>query len=420
MTKPTQPTSRRNFLKGTTAVTAGAALASTFSAARMAHAAGPEIIKVALIGAGGRGKGAANDCLNADPSIRLVAIADAFEDAADRAAKALKTIHNDRVDLGERIFSGLDAYQKAIDSGVDMVLLAEPPGFRPYSFAAAVKAGKHVFMEKPCCVDAPGYRKLVEACKLADEKNLKVGVGLQRRHGGYHKGVKAIQDGRYGDILFLRAYWNGSGIWLRERKPGMSELQFQVHNWYHFTWLSGDNICEQHVHNLDICNWIMNDHPIEANGMGGCQVRQRRDASQIFDHHFVEFTYKNGVKMYSQCRHQPGTWSSVSEWVHGTKGSGKVTGSAVGYVQEHVDLIKAIRDNAKYNEAWYGATSSMTAVMGRMATYSGKAITWEDAVAAKATDFPSILAWEAEPKVKPDAQGLYPMAIPGAYNPYEG
>ena len=225
-------------------------------------------------------------------------------------------------------------------------------------------------------------------------------------------------------MLFLRAYWNGGDIWLRGRQPGQSEMQFQVYNWYHFPWAGGDNICEQHVHNLDVCNWVMNDHPIEANGMGGCQVRNQRKQSQIFDHHFVEFTYKNGAKMFSQCRQQNGTWSNVSESVHGTKGSSGARGGggpklqAGPYQQEHVDLIEAIRKGDKYNEGWYGATSSMTAVLGRMATYSGQVVKWDDAVAKGPDLQPEKLAWDAQPRDVPGSDGNYPMAVPGVTKAY--
>lgn len=417
--------SRRDFLKGSAAAAAGAALVGNLNVARNAHAAGPDQIKVALIGCGGRGKGAAHDCLGVNDNLKIVAVADAFESNAKDAAAGLKRAFPEKVDISDdRVFVGLDAYQKAINCGVDLVLLASPPGFRPQHYSAAIAAGKHVFMEKPCCTDAPGFRVLMEANKLADEKGLKVGVGLQRRHDqSYLNGIQEIRDGKYGDIKLLRCYWNGGPIWIRKRQPEMTEMQFQVFNWYHFVWTGGDNIAEQHVHNLDVCNWVMDDHPIEANGMGGCQVRNNKGIGQIFDHHFVEFTYGNGVKMYSQCRQQPGTWSSVSEHVHGTTGAGGVPSRKGGgrsgpYQQEHIDLIKAIRDNAKYNEGWYGATSSMTAVLGRMATYSGQIVNWDDAVAKGPNEFPEKLAWDANPRAMPDKDGNYPMPVPGSYKPY--
>jgi predicted dehydrogenase len=323
---------------------------------------------------------------------------------------------------------------------------------------AAVQAGKNVFMEKPCCVDAGGYRLLLEANRLADAKGLKVGVGLQRHHHpGYQEVIQRIHDGAIGKIGLLRAYWDMGNIWYRPRQPGQTEMQFQVNNWYHFTWLSGDHICEQHVHNLDVCNWVMNGHPVEANGMGGCTQRyagEHRGMGQIFDHHFVEFTYPDGTKMYSQCRQISGTMQSVSEAAHGSEGStdcaatifdkqGAVKYQFVDptaeakvvpekgkkrrrlskldmmpYNQEHVDLVKAIRANQKYNEGHYGADSSFTAVLGRMATYSGQVVRWDDAVKYGAGDMPETLSWDATPPVLPDKNGDYPIALPGMYKPY--
>ena len=433
--------SRRDFLKGSTAALAGAALAGSLNVSRTAHAAGNEQIKVVLIGCGGRGNGAVVDCLTADPAVKVIAVADAFEDRAQKTAERLRA-HKEfasRVDLpAERVFAGLDAYQKAIAAGPDLCILTTPPGFRPMLYAAAIQAGKHVFMEKPCCVDAAGFRSLMETNKLADEKGLKVGVGFQRRHTpSYVETVRRIQDGAIGAITLLRAYWNGSGIWYRRREPDMTEMQFQVHNWYHFNWLSGDNICEQHIHNLDVCNWIKNDHPVEANGMGGCTARYLGDnkgMGQIFDHHFVEFTYSDGTKMYSQCRHMQHCFNNVGEAIHGTKGEANPSGSIKGenewkfdgrreksvspMTQEHMDLIAAIRSGATYNEGYHGATSSMTAVLGRMATYSGQVVHWDEAVAKGTTEFPAELAWNAKAPVEPDQDGNYPIPMPGVYKPH--
>ncbi len=433
--------SRRDFLRTSSTAFAGAALVGGLSVARGAHAAGSEQIKVALIGCGGRGNGAVVDCLTADPAVKVIAVADAFEQRAQTTAERLRK-HNEfasRVDLpAERVFVGLDAFTKAIAAGPDLCILTTPPGFRPMLYAAAIQAGKHVFMEKPCCVDAAGFRSVMETNKLADEKGLRVGVGFQRRHTpSYIETVKRIQDGAIGTITLLRAYWNGSGIWYRKREPEMTEMQFQVHNWYHFNWLSGDNICEQHIHNLDVCNWVKNDYPVEANGMGGCTARylgENKGMGQIFDHHFVEFTYRDGTKMFSQCRHMQNCWNSVSEAVHGTKGESNPAGSITGanewkfeggrgkkvnpMTQEHIDLIAAIRSGEKYNEGYHGATSSMTAVLGRMATYSGQVVNWDDAVAKGTTEFPAELAWDAKAPVEPDKDGNYPIPMPGIHKPY--
>ena len=262
--------SRRYFLKGTTAAAAGATILGSLNLgqARAADPAGNDEIKIALIGCGGRGKGAAKNNLNACENTKIVAVADAFEDSAVKAAKMYDV-------SPEKTFWGLDAYKKAIDAGVDMVILATPPGFRPLHYKAAIEAGKHVFMEKPCCVDSPGYRSLLDTNKMADKKGLKVGVGLQRRHDrSYDNGIAQIHEGKLGDLILLQAYWNGGGIWWRKPQDGWTEMQKQVNNWYHYGWLSGDNICEQHIHNLDVCNWAKDAHPVEANGMGGDKMRR--------------------------------------------------------------------------------------------------------------------------------------------------
>ncbi|MEN6458519.1 MAG: Gfo/Idh/MocA family oxidoreductase [Thermoguttaceae bacterium] len=420
--------SRRDFLKGATATAAGISLASGLNIARAAHASGGDELKIALIGCGGRGTGAAKDCLSSCQNIRLVAVADAFAERAKGCLAQLRKDEDlvekklvDRIDVPEeRIFVGLDAYRKAIAAGPDVVLLATPPGFRPIHYAEAVQAGKHVFMEKPCCIDAPGFRSLLETNKKADAKGLKVSVGLQRRHSKeYLVPVKKIQDGSLGRIVAMRAYWNCGPIWVRNRRPDESEMQFQVRNWYHFVWLCGDHIVEQHVHNLDVCNWVMGDHPVEANGMGSCHCRDNRHVGQIYDNHFVEFTYKDGTKLFSQARQQPGAWQEISQFVHGTKATKKLPGNGGdGYAQEHVDLINAIRKGLPLNDGWHAATSTFTGILGRMATYSGKVVKWDDAVAKGPNEMPARLAFDAQPPVMPDKDGNYPMPVPGRYKPY--
>jgi predicted dehydrogenase len=242
----TQEPSRREFLKGN-AVAAGLVLAGGLNLARAAYAAGGDELRIALIGCGGRGSGAVNDCLASCDNVKLIAVADAFDENAKSCLANLRKIPEitGKIDVpADRVFVGFDAYQKAIAAGPDIVFLATPPGFRPIHYAAAVHAGKHVFMEKPVCVDAPGFRALMEANKLADEKALKVAVGLQRRHSEKFLGsVKAIQEGSLGNLVLLRAYWNDSGIWVRPRQPNQTEMEYQMRNWYHFVWLCGDRIC---------------------------------------------------------------------------------------------------------------------------------------------------------------------------------
>jgi hypothetical protein len=431
--------SRRDFLK-TSTLAAGAAATGALGIARSAHAAGSDVIKIALIGCGHRGAGAAANCLNVQKiigqRILLVAVADAFEDRVKSALATLTKKYAEQIDVpDDRAFVGLDAYQKAIDCGVDMVLLATPPGFRPAQYAAAVQAGRHIFMEKPLCTDAPGYRSVMETNKLADAKNLKVVVGLQRHHEArYIQGIEEIHGGKVGNVQFLRIYWNGSGGGARDLGPrpqnDPKEMEFQIRHWGCFLWLYGDNIVEQHVHNIDIANWVMakdgdplKAHPVEANGMGG-RVNQG-NYGDIFDHHFVEFTYADGTKVFSQSRHIGGTWNQVSEFVHGTKESRAVTAGGGGklesdnpYDQEHVDLVKAIRKDTRINEGWFGAISSMTAVFGRMATYSGQVVKWDDAVSKGPDESPQRLAWDALPPHVPGPDGRYPVPMPGVYKPY--
>lgn len=432
--------SRRDFLK-TSSIVAGGALAGTFNIARQAHAAeSDDSIRVALIGCGSRGTGAASQALQTKGSVKLVAMADMFPDRLNGSLNNLSKDSSikDRIDVPEdRKFVGWDAYQKAIDSGVDLVILATPPGFRPIHFDAAIKAGKHVFMEKPVATDAPGVRMVLAAAEEAKKKRLAVGVGLQRRHQkGYIETIKRLQDGAIGDILAARVYWNGTTPWvntresLRQRKPDLTEMEYQLRNWYYFTWICGDHIVEQHIHNLDVINWLKNSYPVKANGMGGCEVRKGKDYGETFDHHYVEFEYADGSRMYSQCRHIPGCWNSVSEHVHGTKGHANIGGYDIvvtggdrwrhrgrgdgnPYQVEHDDLFESIRKGEPLNEAEFGAKSSMTAILGRMCTYSGNEIKWDDAINSNVSLFPRDTGFDATPPVLPAEDGLYPRAVPG-------
>jgi len=434
---------RRQFLAGSTAALAGASLATGLSVARSAHARGSDVLRVALIGCGGRGNGAVRNCMNSPFNVKVVALADAFEHRARGTADSLRKDekYKRKVDLpDDRVFFGLDAYKHATDCDVDIVIIATPPGFRPEQYRYAIEKGRHVFMEKPCCTDAVGFRSLMETNKLADQKKLKVVVGLQRRHDPvYRETIRRIHDGAIGKLMFSRVYWNGAGVWIRGRQPDQTEMQYQVNNWYYFVWLSGDHICEQHIHNLDIANWVHNAHPVEANGMGGRQFRTgarfNNDVGHIYDHHFVEFTYPDGSKVFSQCRHIPKCWNNVSEYAYGTSGESNCAGRIQGrtdwrydgprvnpYDQEHVDLIEAILQDKPLNDGWHGATSSFTAVLGRMATYSGQIVKWDEAVEKGPQEVPdpSQWRWDAKPPVVPDKNGSYEyaVAIPGIYKAY--
>ncbi len=422
--------SRRAFVKG-----AAAGLVGSVTLRSGLYAAGSDQIKIALIGCGGRGTGAAVNALSTKANVKLVAMADAFQDRLEKSLKSLlaRKALRERIDVPkERQFVGLDAYQKAIDCDVDLVLLCTPPGFRPMQFEAAVRAGKHVFMEKPVATDAPGVRRIMAANELAKKKGLLVAVGHHLRHEKKHiEPIRRIHDGAIGKVQFLRAYFNSAGVWVRPRQPGESEMHYQIRNWYYFTWLSGDHIVEQHVHDLDVCNWIVGDHPVEAQGSGGRQVRIGKDYGEIFDHHCVEFTYADGTKLFSYCRHIPGCWNSFSEHAHGTKGWFSVQGHGTAVLQiegkeplrwkrerdghqvEHDDLFAALLAGRPYNEADYGATSTMTAILGRMATYSGKVVRWDEAINSNLSLVPKEISWDAEAPVKPGPDGLYPCAIPG-------
>jgi len=426
--------SRRDFLKDSS-FAALAASAASLSLNSAIYAGNDDTVKVGLVGCGGRGKGAAKQACSTKGNVKLIAVADVFEDKAQSAAAEIKaSLSSDKqtrvgVDA-DHTFSGFDAYEKLLQSGVDLIILATPPGFRPGHFEAAVKAGKHVFMEKPVAVDAPGVRQVLEASKLAKEKKLKVGVGLQRHHqASYLETIKRLQDGMIGDFVAFRAYWNGGGVWEPplKREDAKSEMEYQLRNWYYYNWLSGDHIVEQHIHNLDVCNWVLGKTPLRANGMGGRQFRTDKRYGEIYDHHFVEFEYEGGARVFSQCRHIPNCWNSVSEWVQGSKGSADINGviqtkdeqwkfrsaNPDPYQVEHDDLFAAIRTDAEYNEADNGAYSSLTSIMGRMATYSGQIIEWQDALNSELSLMPDKFTWDGTPSSLPKADGSYPIAMPG-------
>jgi myo-inositol 2-dehydrogenase / D-chiro-inositol 1-dehydrogenase len=433
--QPPSESSRRDFLKRSATATAAGALASIPSIARTAHAAGSDQFNVALVGAGNRGTGAAADCLNVAKNVRLVAVADIDEDRARLSLKLLKeAIGEQQVAVPEeQLFAGLEAYKKALACDVDLVIFATPPGFRPMHYRAAVEANKHVFLEKPCCVDAVGYRSLLETNELADAKGLKVGVGFFRRHfPQYVEAVQRIHDGGIGDVSLMRCYANMSRMPTRSRLPDTTEMQYQVRNWHVFDWIGGGRLVEMHCHGLDAMNWIKQAHPVEVNGMGGRQTYDEARFGQDYDHHFNEFTYADGSKMYSQCRQMNGCWTSVTENIHGAQGQIGLSGF-IGeinrlrdrervnpYQKEHIDLLDAIRTGKPYNEGGAGATSSFTAVIARMANYSGKVIKWDEAAEMGPSLFPEEMSWDADAPVMPDENGRYDhaVAMPGIFKPY--
>jgi predicted dehydrogenase len=412
--------SRRDFLK-TGAAGAGALAASQLVLPR-AYAAGNDVIKVGVIGCGGRGSGAADNCIESSPGVKIVAIGDAFKDRADGLRKRLMKDRPENTDLPEdRVFVGLDAYQKVLEAGVDLVILATPPGFRPLHIEAAVAAGKHVFCEKPVAVDGPGIRRCLAAYEKAKEKGLAVVAGTQRRHQtGYLETLARIKDGAIGEITAGRCYWNQGNIWVRKREQGWSDVVYQLRNWYYFVWLCGDHICEQHVHNLDVINWAVGATPVRAVGLGGRQYRTGPEFGHIYDHFAIDYEYPNGVHVASYSRQQPNTRNSVSEALVGTKGTCQVNAYTIRganewrfsgkdnapYVQEHTDLIKSIRDGKPLNELKQVAESTLTAIMGRMAAYTGQEVSWEQALNSKEDTFPANLTWDT-PLSVPE------VAIPG-------
>ena len=424
---------RRSFLKSST-IAAGAALSSA-PLMTSAFYQGADEIKVALIGCGGRGTGAAFQALSVKENVKLVAMADAFKDRLDDCYTSLtttkKTQVKDRVNVPqENKFVGFDAYKKAI-ALADVVILTTPPGFRPIHFEEAVAQGKHVFMEKPVATDAVGIRRVLKAAEESKKKNLKVVVGLQRHYQKSYLETyeRVINQKMIGDIVSARCYWNNDGVWVKKRESQMTEMEYQMRNWYYFVWLCGDHICEQHIHNIDVINWFKGGHPTEAVGMGGREVRKGKEYGEIFDHHYVEFSYADGMILNSQCRHQPGTTSNVSEHLVGTKGKateGKIfglDGSSIWrhrdkddkdpYQVEHDVLFDCIVNNKAINDAENGAMATMTSIMGRMASYTGQKITWDQAINSNVNLQPDKFDWTTLPKSLPDANGFYPIPVPG-------
>ena len=427
--------SRREFVK-TSALLTGGLLAPSFLIPG-AYAAPQNHLKLALIGCGGRGTGAVFQAFDTGHPIKLVAMADAFEDRLEGSYKPIiEKYGKDKVDVPqERRFVGFDAYKKAI-AEADVVILASPPGFRPSHFEEAVRQGKQIFMEKPVATDAAGIRKVLAAAEVAKAKKLNVVVGLQRHYqNNYRESMKRIQDGALGDIVGGQVYWNDGGVWVKPRTSDQTEMEYQMRNWYYFNWLCGDHIVEQHVHNIDVANWAKNGYPVKAEGTGGRAVRTGKEHGEIFDHHVITFTYADGSVIHSECRHFPGAANRVDETFQGTKGKAYLSAGNHGlltdwkgnviydhdrknqpnpYQQEHDELWATLmKGEYKFADAENAAKSTMTAIMGRYATYSGKVMTWEESLNGKVDLFPDTLAWDALPKVLPNADGYYPHAIPG-------
>jgi myo-inositol 2-dehydrogenase / D-chiro-inositol 1-dehydrogenase len=412
--------SRRSVLKATatgSALAMAGALGTNF-----AHAQGSTMLRIGLVGCGGRGTGAAKDCAGSNENVQIVALGDVFQERIDGVRKNLAELGEKFAVKDDHCFVGFDAYQKVIASDVDLVIFATPPGFRPMHIAAAVDAGKHVFAEKPVAVDPAGVRSVLASAKKIKEKKLGFVCGTQRRHhAGYIETIKRIQDGAIGDVVGGQCYWNQAGLWMHPRQESWSDMEWQLRNWLYFTWLSGDHIVEQHVHNIDVMNWVMGGPPVSAYGMGGRQARTDPAYGHIFDHFAIEYVYPNGTRIQSMARQQDGTEVRVGENIVGTKGTsnpsaGQITGATPlrlrapeggygEYQQEHVDLIKSIRAGTPLNEAQTIAHSTLTAIMGRMSAYTGKLVTWEQAMNSKLDIVPTSFAMGPMP--------VPPVAIPG-------
>ena len=313
--------SRRSFLTTSAALGAAAALPRVAAASVPLGLGAREELKIGVIGCGGRGSGAVRDCIRSSEGIRLHAIGELFNDRMEKARQNLAKFGDEYRVADERCFVGFDAYKKVLAEDVDLVILATPPAFRPIHFEAAIRADKHVFMEKPVAVCPAGIRQVIAAAKLAKERQLAVVAGTQRRHqDSYLETIKRIQDGAIGEVIGGRCSWNMGGLWKHDRKEGYSDREWQIRNWLYFTWASGDHIVEQHVHNLDVINWIMDAWPEKATGMGGREVRTDPSYGNIFDHHAVEYEYSGGRRSFSFCRQIAGCANNVSEEVWGTKG----------------------------------------------------------------------------------------------------
>ncbi len=404
---PSTPATRRDFLK-TTAVLGG-----TLAVARHAYAAGGDLLKVGLIGCGGRGSGAASQALRADKNVQLYAMADAFEDRLHDSLARLRKDNEIAAKIAvtpERAFVGFDAYKRVIEC-CDVVLLCTPPHFRPLHLKAAVDAGKHVFAEKPCAVDAPGVRSVLATAELAKKKHLSLVAGHQLRYSLGHKEMaQRLHDGAIGQIMALQANDFRGSIWVKPRQPNWTDMTWHMRNWYYFTWLSGDFNVEQHVHMLDVASWLKGEYPVKAMGSGGRQTRTGPEFGHIYDHFAINYEYADGARLFAQCRQQAGCANDISVHALGAKGRAELTsrhklitgdkawkyaGSENVAVQtEHDELFASIRNGKPLNNGEYLAKSTLLAILGRMAAYTGQVITWDMALNSKEDLTPPKYDWD--------------------------
>ncbi|MCA9199119.1 MAG: Gfo/Idh/MocA family oxidoreductase [Planctomycetales bacterium] len=421
---------RRSFLKTGSAAVGGAV---ALSMVPKVHAAGDDTLKVGMIGCGGRGSGAALNALKADDNVKMTVMADIFEDRVLGARKNIQA-SAEAAGLGEKFaveedacFHGFDAYKKVMESDIDVVILTATPHFRPRHLAAAIEAGKHVFCEKPVAVDAPGVRSVLESTAKAKEKNLSIVSGLCWRYDyGVRETVKRVMDGAIGDVIAIHTNYLTGTLWHRGRKPEWSEMEYQIRNWLYFTWLSGDHNNEQHIHSLDKSVWLMNDQlPARCFGLGGRQVRTDERWGNIYDHHAVCYEFANGIKSFAYTRQMQGCYNYVDDIVYGTKGkatliANKIEGEANWaydgpkpsmYDVEHKELFAGIRSGNIINNGDYMAKSTMMAIMGRMACYTGQMIDGEQAMNSQEDLTPTAYEWGDV--TFPDNANYNDVATPG-------
>ncbi len=423
---------RRAFIKKGSAAIAGSTVLPSLPVDLSAYVSGNDQIRVGLVGCGNRGAGAAVQALKASKSVKLVAMGDTFRDRLDKSYLAiLDNVDSEQVDVPEENkFVGFDSYKKVIELS-DAVLLITPPPFRPMHFEAAVQADKHVFMEKPLAVDVPGYHKIMEVSKLADQKKLTVVVGLQNRYKyAYQQLVEKVRSGLVGDISSIAVYYCVGAPVIHARKPGQTEMEYQMRNWRYFTWLWGGQLAGQSIHPIDAMNWLMDDFPVMAKGIGGRQVFSGPDQGNTYDHHFVEFEYANGVKMNVQSLNINNCWRRIGWDIKCTSGSAdeksKIYDNQKNVVWRHDDrkdpnpyqvehdvFFDCIINGKHRNDTEWGANSTLTTIMGRMAMHSGQILSLEDVLKSKRSILPSQLTWEAEMPDMPDETGNYPIPMPG-------
>jgi myo-inositol 2-dehydrogenase/D-chiro-inositol 1-dehydrogenase len=397
---------RRGMIKASAAATSAAAMFAALGT-NFAHAQAPNKIRVGLVGCGGRGRGAVGNVVEADPKgVVVTAIGDIFPDAIVETNKLWKDYPKENYDVGQRQFVGFDAYKQVIDSEIDYVILATPPGFRPMMIKYAIEKGRHVFAEKPVAVDAPGCREVIAAGEMAAAKNLGLVAGTQRRHDPMHiETVKRLLGGAIGKILSGQVYWTGNVLWSKPRQPGWSDMEYQLRNWQYFPWLSGDLIVEQHVHNIDVANWVMGGPPRLAISMGGAQARVGPQYGVTYDHFATDFEYKDDRHVLSMARQQDNCYSRIGHNFQGTEGAAMVEGGIITpaagkrwkyasketinpYVQEHADLLASIRAGKPLNEAQRIAESVLTAIMARMSAYTGQLVRYTDALKSEVSLMP--------------------------------